>query len=53
MLLLMTVAISKHYMDTNLRVQKEKGMIQLTHSRIDNFRIHCSLILFFNYPSLN
>ena len=45
-------AISKHYMDTNLRVHNNKGMIRLTNSRIGNFRIYCSLKLYSNYKSL-
>lgn len=52
-LLLMIVGMSKHNADTNLRAQREKGVIQLIHSRLGNCRIYCSLKLYFNYPSFN
>lgn len=49
----MIAAISKCNMDTDLRAREKQGMIQTTHSRLSNFRIYCSLKLYFNYPSFN
>lgn len=49
----MIVGMSKHNADRNLRAQREKGAIQLIHSRLGNCRIYCSLKLYFNYPSFN
>ena len=50
----MVVAISKQNVATDLRAKKrEQGMIQPTHSRLGNFRIYCSLKLYFNYPRFN
>jgi hypothetical protein len=35
----MIVGMSKHNADTNLRAQKEKGVIQLIHSRLGNWNL--------------